>query len=91
MGRSVVMYTLAMRNLIASLLLCFVLLTPTAVREYLSHSKSIAEWDLRVEQVKRENNGKLPDFWDREIIQSQYFDGLKKSWNSTLQKRDNER
>lgn len=91
MGRSVVVYTVPMRNLIASLLLCFVLLTSTAVREYLSHSKSITEWDVRVEQIKRENNGKLPTWWDREIIQSQYFDGLKKSWNSTLQKRDNER
>lgn len=80
-----------MKNLIASLLLCFVLLTPTAIREYLSHSKSITEWDLRVEQVKRENNGKLPEFWQREIVDSQYFDGLLHSFDSQLQKRSTEK
>lgn len=79
-----------MRNLTASILL-FVLLTPAAVREYLSHSKSITEFDLRVEQIKRENNGRLPGFWDREIIKSQYADGLIKSFDSQLQKRSTEK
>lgn len=80
-----------MRNLIASLLLCFVLLTPAAVREYLSHSKSITEFDLRVEQIKRDNQGRLPDWWDREIIKSQFADGLIKSFDSQLQKRSTEK
>lgn len=85
------MYTVAMRNLAASLLLCFVLLTPAAVKEFLSHSRSITEWDLRVEQIKRENQGRLPEFWDREIIRSQYADGLIKSLDSQLQKRSTEK
>lgn len=80
-----------MKKLIASLLLCFVLLTPAAVREYLSHSKSITEWDLRIEQIKRENNGKLPEFWQHELIDSQYFSMLRLSWDSQLQKRSTEK
>lgn len=80
-----------MRNLIVALFLCFVLLTPTALREYLSHSKSITEFDLRVEQIKRENNGRLPEFWEREIVNSQYFSMLRLSWDSQLQKRSTEK
>lgn len=88
-----------MKKLIASLLLCFVLLTPVAVqtlspvqvREFLSHSRSITEWRENVETVKKFNGGKLPDYWQKEIIDSQYFDGLFFSWDTRLRKTDDQK
>lgn len=70
-------------------LLMMMTLTPTQTRERLSHSKSILEWDANVEAVKTLNGGRLPDFWQTEIIDSQYFDGLQLSWDTRLRDRQN--
>lgn len=71
------------------LLLTLMTLTPTQTRELLSHSKSILEWDANVEAVKILNGGSLPPFWQKEIIDSQYFDGLQLSWDTRLRDRAN--
>lgn len=70
-------------------LLLLMTLTPTQTRELLSHSKSILEWDANVETVRTLNGGTLPPFWQREIIDSQYFDGLQLSWDTRLRDRQN--
>lgn len=59
-------------------------ITAVEIREYLSHSRNLDEWFANVARIKALNNGKLPVWWTREIIESQYFDGLRRSWDSGL-------
>ena len=62
----------------------------TETKDFLSHARSITEWDQVVENIRVLNNGVLPDWWQAEIIDSQFFDGLRLSWDSQLQKRKDE-
>lgn len=59
-------------------------ITPTEIREYLSYSHNLDEWLANVERIKALNSGALPVWWKREIIESQYFDGLRRSWGTGL-------
>ena len=55
------------------------------VKEFLSHAKSMDEWNLYVENIKRKEGGKLPDFWQDEIIDSGFAEGQRLSFDSQLQ------
>lgn len=59
-------------------------ITPTEIREFLSHSHNLREWNKNVAKIRELNSGQLPRFWQREIIDSQYFDGLQRSWGHGL-------
>ncbi len=65
-------------------------ITPTEIREYLSHAKSITEWRLLVAKIRDLNSGQLPAFWQKEIIESGYFAGLFYSWDPKLRKDDSD-
>lgn len=64
-------------------------ITPNEVRDFLSHSKSILEWDANVATILWLNSGKLPAFWQKEILDSGFAEGLRLSWDSRLRDREN--
>lgn len=59
-------------------------ITPTEIREYLSHSKSLREWNRNVAVITGLNSGRLPSFWDKEIIRNGFFRDLAISWGQGL-------
>lgn len=59
-------------------------ITIEEVKDYLSHSHNLREWNRSVAKIIELNSGKLPRFWQHEIIDSQYFDGVRRSWGHGL-------
>lgn len=62
-------------------------ITPTEIREFLSHSKHIREWNQNVETIRALNSGELPRFWNKEILDTGFFVGLKDSWGTQFREQ----
>lgn len=60
----------------------------TEAKEFMSHAKNKKEWNAKVQLLKEYHNGALPDFWQAEIIDSQFFEEQRVSWGEGLAQED---